>query len=843
MSVRIHQLSKDIGVDNKELIELLRKRGYEVKSASSTIDNISAASLVEEFAGKQGEQPSQAPAEEQPKAGATPESTEAPAAKGPNIPSGAIVRTRAEIEEEKRRKAEEERKAQEERDKAPEAPPRPAQPQPKSPPPPPSGGARPPQSPPRSGAGSQPPQPPRSPQRGSGAGNVTFPGVRPAASERAPSQPSRPPQRPGSQPPKPPAGAPPRAASGTKAPTPPPPPSKMPPKPPAPDGGAKSSATTPPAAVDPAELKPLHTKPPIVVRDFAVSIGIKPFKLISELMEMGIFASMNQTIEADVAARVAADHGFRLEVHHRGEQQPKKKAEEEPQLDESALLEPRPPVVCILGHVDHGKTTLLDTIRKADVAKGEAGGITQHVGAYQIEHGGNKLTFIDTPGHAAFSKMRERGVGVTDVSVLVVAADDGFMPQTDEALKFAQRTQGTIVVAINKSDVKGADINRVKRQMQERGIPPEDLGGEIVTVPISALKGDGIDELLEMIQLQADVMELQANPKCAAEGVVVESQIEQGRGPTATVIVQRGTMKKGDAIVCGNQYCRVRAMMDDTGAQLKQATPGTPVRIIGWSDAPMAGQKFETVKNEREAKRITEERAHEEKMAAAQPKEGPKPTSIEDLFGAIEATEKKSLAVILRADVHGSLEALESSLRDLPQDKVELRILQKDVGQITKNDVNLASTSGATIVGFNTKLENGVQGLAKHHNVTIYQHNIIYEIIDIVRDAMADQLDPELRENKLGAAEIRAIFPLGKSQKIAGCMVIEGKIVRDRKARVMRGGEMIAEGTINSLRRVKEDVKEVRAGFECGAHVSNFDGYNEGDTIECFEIEKIRPSL
>ena len=396
---------------------------------------------------------------------------------------------------------------------------------------------------------------------------------------------------------------------------PPKPPAATPPAPATPS--AEEGATPETEAAPAGELQTIHLKPPIVVRDFAGEIGLKPFKLISELMEMGIFASMNQTIEEDTAQTLATRHGFVLEIHHRGEdQQPAKKIVEKVDDDDPKFLKPRPPVVCILGHVDHGKTTLLDTIRKANVTASEAGGITQHIGAYQIEHSGQKITFIDTPGHAAFSMMRARGANVTDIAVLVIAADDAFKPQTEEALKFARQANNAIVVAVNKIDAKGANIDRVKQQMQEKGIAPEDWGGETVTVGVSALNGTNIEELLDMILLQAEVMELQANPTCGASGIIVESQIEQGRGATASVIVEKGTLKKGDALLCGESYCRVKSLLDENGKILKSAPPATPVKVLGWSTAPSSGDRFTTEKNEKTAKRAAEEITYQRKRDA-----------------------------------------------------------------------------------------------------------------------------------------------------------------------------------------------------------------------------------
>ncbi len=591
----------------------------------------------------------------------------------------------------------------------------------------------------------------------------------------------------------------------------------------------------------PEDRKKIQAKPPIVVKDFATALGLKPFQLISELMEMGIFAALNQTIEEEVARRIANRRGFELEIKHRGasENLGNKVKVEKPK----EKLEPRPPVVCILGHVDHGKTTLLDTIRKANVTAGEAGGITQHIGAYQVQHEGKLLSFLDTPGHAAFSAMRERGTAVTDISVLVIAADDGFKPQTEEALKFAKRSQSGLIVAINKIDAKGANIDRIKQQMQERGIPPEDWGGEVITVPVSALKGENLDQLLEMILLQAEIMELQAVNKGPADGVVIESLLEQGRGPVASVIVQNGCLKVGDALVCGTASCKVKALLDDSGNRLPMALPSTPAKVIGWSEPPETGGRFRVVKNEREAKSLAEEelerlRSEEDALQREAKAQG----GIEALFSAIASSKKNCLDIILKTDVRGSLEAIRSELSSIQSDKVDLRIIASNIGPITKKDVEIASTSGATIVGFNVRPEQGVQGLAKHHEVKIYSDTIIYELFETVRDAMAELLDPEIREQKLGGAEVRAVFPLGK-RKVAGCMVTEGKLKRDTLARLFRKGEVIHESRIATLKRFKDDATEVRAGYECGCSLDGFHAYEEGDTIECYEITKVRPTL
>ena len=503
-------------------------------------------------------------------------------------------------------------------------------------------------------------------------------------------------------------------------------------------------------------------------------------------------------------------------------------------------IRPRPPVVCVLGHVDHGKTTLLDTIRHTSVVAGEAGGITQHVGAYQVEVEGKKITFIDTPGHAAFSNMRERGADVTDIAILVVAADDGFMPQTDEALKFAQKAGVPVVVAINKIDAKGANIDRVKQQMQQRGIAPEDWGGDTLCVGISALKGTNVNELLSLVLLQAEMMELKADYRCPAVGVIVESQIDIGRGPVATVIVQEGTLKIGDALVCNCQYCRVRSMLNERGEVVKSATPSMSVKIIGWSGVPDNGSIFETVKDEKTAKR----QAEENEIASKEHKSDPvsKITNMRALFAAIESQKQKVLRVVVKCDVHGTLEALVGCLEAIKSNRVKLEILDSGVGAISKNDVEFAHSSDAMIVGFNVKMDNGVAPLVKNKGVRVLTHSIIYELIDQVKEAMAELLDYEYTEEHLGVAEVRQVFELAKAV-IAGCMVTEGQIMRDKQVRVRRKNEVIFEGKINSIKRQKDDQSEVRSGFECGIRIDGFSAFEVGDEIECFDMIRSRQTL
>lgn len=821
MSIRIHELAKKIGMDNKKLLALLKERKYDVKSVSSTIDNISAEALEEEFAATAAESaaPAEAPA---PVSDERPVEVDAPAPGTfvTRVPVG-MVKSPADLAREK----EEAAKAA----AAAKAPPPvivpPVMPAPVS---------RPVSAPPI------PPPRPAAPVASAPSAPPSIPTVKPAPAAPPPVSMPPPVSRPVSAPLMPPPRSP-----GVAGPKPPPPIVSAPSTPVIPVSAPAQTATI----TTEGDIKIIHLKPPVIVRDFATALGLKPFKLISELMEMGIFASMNQTIEEPVAAKVAEKHGFLLEIKHRGEtaqapvvKESAKEKEKRAAEEEARNLVNRPPVVCILGHVDHGKTSLLDAIRKAHVAEGEAGGITQHIGAYQIEHEGRKITFLDTPGHAAFNKMRARGASVTDIAVLVVAADDGFMPQTDEALKHAQNAAVSLMVAVNKMDVKGANLDRVKQQMQERSIAPEDWGGETITVPVSAVKGTGVKDLLDMIILQADVLELKANPKAEASGVIIESQIETGRGPLATVIVQRGTLRIGDAIVCGPHWAKVRAMFDDQGKNLKEAPPASPVRVIGWSGAPDSGAAFTAVKNAREAENLADEEERRLKKEAAAVASAPKEVSVESLFANIAATQQKTLKVIIKTDVFGSSEAVRQVLEGIKSTKITLEIVSTDVGLVTKNDVLMASAAGAVVIGFNTKLENGVTPLAKHHGVRIETYAIIYELADKVRDMMADMLEPDLKEVKLGAAEVRATFPLAKGF-VAGCLVTEGKINRNAASRLRRKKDIVFEGKISTLKRFKDDANEVRAGLECGIKLGDFNGYEIGDVIECYEIQKVRASL
>ena len=882
MSIRIHELAKRHNMEGKDMLALLKELNFvaaDTKSVSSTVSKIYEEEFEKYIAAKNAAAPvAPAPAPAAP-----------PAPKVPMVKSADdVVRERA---ENAARAAEEAAAA---RAAAVAAAPTPPPAAPVSAPAPVSAAPVPVSAPAPVSAPrpvSVPPAAPapisRPPAVSAPAGMprpVSSPGVAPAAPRPVSAPFSTPGLRPVAPAPsvsapvsapaplRPPVSAP----AHVSAPPAPPPAVSAPPRPPGPPavpampavasapkappafpGVGRPSFAAPAAAPAPAAtiteeggIKIIHLKPPIIVRDFATTLGMKPFKLISELMEAGIFASINQSIDEQVAAKVAEKHGFLLEIKHRGEAaqpQVSKKDKEQAKAKKDAEeevknLAPRPPVVCILGHVDHGKTSLLDAIRKANVAAGEAGGITQHIGAYQIEHSGRKITFLDTPGHAAFNKMRARGAAVTDVAILVVAADDGFMPQTDEALKHAKDAAVTTMVAVNKMDVKGANLDRVKQQMQERGIAPEDWGGETVTVPVSALKGTGLSDLLDMILLQADVLELKANPKAEAAGIVIESQVDVGRGPLATLLIQRGTLRVGDSLVCGAQWCKVRAMFDDKGANLKEAPPSTPVRVIGWSGAPDSGAAFKVVKNAREAENLADEEQLRLKKEASASAAAPKNVSVDQLFADIAANQAKVLKLIIKTDVYGSTEAVRHVLEGIKTNKVQLEIVSTEVGLVTKNDVLMAGTGGAVIIGFNTKLENGVTPLAKHHGVRIETYGIIYELADKVKEMMADLLDPDLKEVKLGAAEVRATFPLAKGF-VAGCLVTEGKISRNANARLRRKKDIVAEGKIDTLKRFKDDANEVRAGLECGIKLGDFNGYEVGDVIEVYEIQKVRAAL
>ncbi|MSU57670.1 MAG: translation initiation factor IF-2 [Pedosphaera sp.] len=617
-------------------------------------------------------------------------------------------------------------------------------------------------------------------------------------------------------------------------------------------GPAKSAEPARPAAPKvnlPADAQVITIKPPIVVRELAEQLKQKPFKIIADLMEAGVFANVNQAIDEKIAAQICVKYGVRFEVEKRakGEGQvhaPAKKIEVDLD-DKPEQLKPRPPVVTIMGHVDHGKTSLLDVIRKANVAAGEAGGITQHIGAYTIsfphperkgEH--QQITFLDTPGHAAFSSMRARGANVTDIVVLVVAANDGVMPQTVEALNHAKAAKVPILVAVNKCDHPNANPMKVRQQLQEKGLVPDDWGGETIFVDCSALTKQGVDKLLEMILLQADLLELKANPDRHAKGNVIESGIEPG-GPMATVLVRKGTLRIGDVIICGEFYGKTRALINEEGKRLKEASPSVAVKVLGLNGVPDAGQEFSVCEDERTARDLATERAQ---AGRAESLEAKSKVTLENLFATLDSQQGKALKVVVKADAQGSVEAIVEALKKIESDKVTLEVIHSDVGAITENDVALASASTGIILGFHTRVDSTAAEKAKHVNVQIKLYAIIYELIDDVKAGMAGLLDPVAKEVIVGSAEVRQIFNLSKGVPVAGSMVTVGRIVRG-KVRVRRRKDVIYEGVTQSLRRFQDEVNEVRAGMECGIRIEGFTEIQVGDLVECYAIEKTAAKL
>jgi translation initiation factor IF-2 len=586
-------------------------------------------------------------------------------------------------------------------------------------------------------------------------------------------------------------------------------------------------------------------KPPIIVKDLAVKLGLKPYQIIHHLMEMNIFTSANQALEEDVSRKLSVKLGFTFEIEKRekgaGQVHAPIKIVEPPKPEPTkpSELEPRPPVVTLMGHVDHGKTSLLDSIRKARVAAGEAGGITQHMGAYTVKRGDHLITFLDTPGHEAFTAMRSRGANVTDIVILVVAADDGIMPTTLEAINHARAAKVQIMVAINKIDLPGANLMRVKGQLQEQGLVPEEYGGDTIVCEVSATKGIGIEKLLEMLLLQAEVLELRANPRGPSRGSVIESQVEQGRGATATVLVQHGTLKVGDAILAGPYYGRVKALINDLGENVKEAGPSIPVKILGLNGAPSPGEEYNTLKQEREARELAEDRAQKLRLGKL---ETPARVTLENLFQAIADEDHKVLKIILKGDAQGSVEAIVASLKKIESKKIDLDIVLSGVGPISESDILLAKASQAVVIGFNTKTDNSAANAAKREGVQIKLFSIIYELIDQVKDAMVGLLDPELRESPLGTAIVKQVFNLSKFP-VAGCSVQSGRIVRNARARVLRKRQPIYDGAVATLKRFQDDASEVRAGLECGIRLGDFDEYEPEDIIECYQLEKFTQTL
>jgi translation initiation factor IF-2 len=564
--------------------------------------------------------------------------------------------------------------------------------------------------------------------------------------------------------------------------------------------------------------------------------------VIRFLFLQGEVVTAAQSLSDDMIELFAAEIGAQIRLVDRGEEQEAElqaKYFEEEEEEREEDLRPRPPVVTVMGHVDHGKTLLLDRIRHANVVAGEAGGITQHIGAYQTEANGHRITFIDTPGHQAFTAMRARGAEVTDIVVLVVAADDGVMPQTVEAIDHARAADVPIVVAVNKIDRPDADVTRVLQQLSEQGLTPEAWGGDTIVVEVSALQGQGIDDLLEQLAVVAELEELQASPEARARGVVLEANLESGRGPVATVIVQSGTLRVGDPVVAGAAWGKVKALIDDRGEQVKEAPPSTPVQVLGFSEPPGAGDEFRVTSDQTTARTIGETREHRYRVAGHAPSPTAPGAKLEDLFEQIQRGEAATLNLILKADVQGTLEAITDSLRKLERPDVKLSFVHRGVGGITEYDVQLAVASNATIIGFNVRPDRRAREMAVERGVGIRTYEVIYKLLEDIEAAMVGMLAPEFEEIVTGEAEVREVFRVPRIGAVAGCYVRDGVITRGSKVRFLREGVVIWKGTINSLRRFKDDVREVQAGFECGIGLSDFQDLKEGDIIETFEEREI----
>ena len=579
----------------------------------------------------------------------------------------------------------------------------------------------------------------------------------------------------------------------------------------------------------------------MTVAEFAVAAGKTPAQIVKMLMEMGEMKTANELLADDEVELLAEELGVAVRIVSPAEQDAEETAAEVAELVKSDLAVIRPPVVTVMGHVDHGKTSILDRIREAKVADSEAGGITQHIGAYQIKHGDSAITFIDTPGHEAFTAMRARGASVTDIVVLVVAADDGVMPQTVEAIDHARAAGVPIVVAVNKIDREDADPVRVRQQLAEHDLIPSEWGGEIEFVDVSAKAGLHIEDLIETIFLIAELEEFKGNPEVPALGVAIEAHLDKGRGPIVTVIVQQGTLRRGVAVVCGSAYGKVRAILDDSGAPMDEAGPSTPVQILGLDSVPEAGDRFDVVDGERTARhRALVRREKDRRVNQAPARSG---LTLEQLFSSVQAGEVTELSLVLKADAQGSIEALSESLTKLSTSEVRVAIIHKAVGGITENDVRLAEASGGIIVGFNVRPDRKARAVAEKAGVEIRSYRVIYEAVDAVKNAMVGLLEPELHEKLLGQAEVRRVFHVPRIGKVAGCYVQEGRVTRNAKVRVVRDGVVVFESGVSSLKRFKEDVREVATGYECGIGVTNFQDLKEGDIIEAFEIEERAATL
>ena len=592
------------------------------------------------------------------------------------------------------------------------------------------------------------------------------------------------------------------------------------------------------------QAKVFQVELPITVKKFSETIKKPANQIIKELMNLGLMANLNHPLDEDTLLMLCDEIGIDVEIISND----KEKGEEinihgkigKEIIDREEDLVLRPPVVTVMGHVDHGKTTLLDSIRKTSVAEGEAGGITQHIGAYQVMINNRPITFIDTPGHEAFTAMRARGAQVTDITILVVAADDGVMPQTIEAINHAKAADIPIIVAINKIDRPNAQPDRVKQELTEYGLVPEEWGGDTIFVEISALKNENIDELLEMVLLVAEIEEIKANPNRLAEGIIIESELDKGRGPVATVLIKNGTLKIGDPILAGPVAGRVRAMFDDKGNRVKKATPAMPVEVLGFSDVPNAGDFVQVLEDEKEARHIAELRRKDLQQKSLNVDNR---VSLEELYQQIQKGKVKELNVIIKADVQGSIEALRDSLLKLSNEEISVNIIHTGVGAISETDVNLASASNAIVLGFNVRPDNNAQQIAEEEQVDIRTYRVIYKALEDFKDAMSGLLDPEIKEEITGRAEVRETFKVPGVGIVAGLYVTEGVINRNDKVRLIRDGVVITEGNIASLRRFENDVKEVKEGYECGLGIEDYNDIKTGDELEVFTIKKIKRTL
>jgi len=798
MPVRIYEIAKKVGIPSKEVLAKAKELGIaNAKVASSTLDKITAEYLEEQIAGKPEPE---APAEE-PQAAAEPVIITAPVEEAAPQEAEAAEDSSEETSTEETEPATEEEATE---DAEPEAPAEEAEDQ------------------------AEPAEPAEEEEKDSDLGKKVgfielgnMP-IRPAVRERKKKK-DKGKDKQEKKPEK----------SGTA------------PEPTTVGGGPRK-----PKYTAPADGPLIALKPPIIVRDLAEAMKRKPFQLIADLMSLNVFANVNQSIEEPIARDICAKNGFRfrLERRERGAGLVKATTKKKVVLDSEDKeedLQLRAPVVTIMGHVDHGKTTLLDVIRHSNVTAGEAGGITQHIGAYTINvpHPENpkkleQITFLDTPGHAAFSAMRARGANVTDIVILVVGADDGVMPQTMEALSHAQAAEVPIIVAVNKIDHPSANPTMARTQLQEKGVVCEEWGGETIFVDVSALKNTNVDKLLEMVLLQAEVLELKANPNRSAVGNVVESAMEAG-GPTATLLVRKGTLKVGDIMVCGNYFGKARALIDHEGKRIKEAGPSSAVKVLGLNGVPEAGAEFNIVPNDKEARNICEDRITKERDESVARK---RKMTLESLFSRTQADSDKTLKLIIKADTQGSVEAIVDSINKIESDKVQSEVVHSGVGSISESDATLASASDAVILGFHAKIDTGVGEVAKREGVQIKLYAIIYELIEEVKEAMAGLLDPLMKDVVTGQAEVRKIFELSKGGNVAGCAVTSGKLLRG-KMRVVRKGDLVYEGISHTLKRFKDEVNEVRSGMECGIRLDGFDDFQEGDIIECYTQEKVAQSL